>query len=183
MKSIRRFYCQISARTWRRAGGCSILIKIVLAALVDDLVADGEAAEIALHGLIVVVDAVRSLEAHRFALEPAFEALIVYVLHRAGAVADVEEWVRAGVPRFEADSAGLLRQADSTLGHAVEHEVRLLHQVRLLHAGHPTLLHVGVLVLSVKAAVLQHVLAVTDLRMHAVLMHLILNVLHGINAV
>ena len=53
----------------------------------------------------------------------------------------------------------------------------------MLHAGHPTLLHVGVLVLSVKATVLQHVLAVTDLRVHAVIMHLILDVLHGIHAV
>ena len=87
------------------------------------------------------------------------------------------------MPRFEADSAGLLRQADSTLGHAVEHEVRLLHQIRLLHASHPTLLHAGVLVLSVKGAVLQYVLAIADLWVHAVLMHLVLDVLHGLHAV
>ena len=85
-----------------------ILIQIVLAALVDNLVADGEAAEIALHGLIVVVDAVRCLKTNRFALEPAFEALVVHVLHRAGAVADVEKWVLAVMPRVKADSAGLL---------------------------------------------------------------------------
>lgn len=128
-----------------------IFIEIVLPTLVVDLVADGVSTEVALHGFIVVVDTMCCLEAHGFALEPAFQALVMHIFDRTWAVTDVEEGVGAWVTGIEADSARLLLDTDSTFGHTIEQEVRLLH------AEHTAFFHVSFLVLPIKAAVLQNI--------------------------
>jgi len=46
---------------------------------------------------------------------------------------------------------------DPAVGHAVDHTVG--HEIRLLHAQHPSLPHLRALVLAVEPTVLEHVLA------------------------